>query len=65
MADLKPPVAEQVPRTLVVNGLQRQDEYYWLRDDERNDPAMLALLDAENQYTQAMMAPSQVLQDQL
>ena len=25
MTDLKPPVAEQVPRTLVVNGLQRQD----------------------------------------
>ena len=65
MADLKPPVAEQVPRTLVVNGLPRQDEYYWLRDDEREDPAMLALLDAENQYTQAMMAPSQALQDQL
>ena len=65
MTDLKPPVAEQVPRTLVVNGLQRQDEYYWLRDDERKDPAMLALLDAENRYTQAMMAPSQALQDQL
>ena len=64
-ADLQPPVAEPVPRTLVGNGFERQDEYYWLRDDERSDPAVLALLKAENQYTRSMMAPLSDLQDQL
>lgn len=30
----------------------RTDPYYWLRDDARQDPAVLGLLRAENAYTQ-------------
>ena len=62
---ITPPVARQVPETLSLHGQERQDEYYWLRDDSRSDPAVLALLAAENQYTDAVMAGSKALQDQL
>ena len=34
----------------------RQDEYYWLRDDDRKDPQVLAYLRAENDYKEAMLA---------
>jgi oligopeptidase B len=43
----------------------RQDEYYWLRDDSRTDPKMLAYLEAENAYADARLAPLAALKDQL
>ena len=44
-------------------GAERQDEYYWLRDDTRKDPAMLAYLQAENAYADALLAPTKGVQD--
>lgn len=44
---------------------ERDDPYYWLRDDTRSDPDMLAYLQAENAYTQAILAPVKPLIDQL
>ena len=53
-----PPAAERRPHEVTApHGATRQDEYYWLRDDERADPDMLAYLEAENDYTDAVMAP--------
>ncbi|HMN43536.1 MAG TPA: S9 family peptidase [Povalibacter sp.] len=43
----------------------RDDPYYWLRDDTRTDPDVLAHLRAENEYTAAMLAPVQPLIDSL
>lgn len=43
----------------------REDPYYWLRDDSRTDPDVLAHLHAENVYTSAMLAPVQPLIDAL
>jgi oligopeptidase B len=43
----------------------REDPYYWLRDDTRTDPQMLAHLRAENEYTAAVLAPAQPLIEQL
>jgi oligopeptidase B len=61
-----PPDAEQRPHTVTApHGAQRQDEYYWLRDDERKDPAMLAYLQAENAYADAYMARLKPLEDRL
>jgi oligopeptidase B len=34
----------------------RVDPYYWLRDDERRDPAVLAYLEAENAYKERHLA---------
>ena len=60
-----PPDAE--PREHIVSAPagDRNDPYYWLRDDSRQDPELLALLKAENEYTQAMLADRQPLIEQL
>ena len=47
------------------HGATRRDEFYWLRDDERADPDMLAYLEAENAYADAVMAPLADSQDAL
>ncbi|MFY8135240.1 MAG: S9 family peptidase, partial [Aquimonas sp.] len=62
----KPPVAETRPHEVKApHGAVRQDEYYWLRDDSRKDPQMLAYLQAENAYADAMLAPLAELKEQL
>ncbi len=59
----QPPVAAVTPQELTIHDHTRIDNYYWLR--EKEDPAVLAHLEAENAYTQAMMAHTAVLQQQL
>lgn len=44
---------------------ERDDHFYWLRDDTRSDPEMLGYLRAENEYTDAMLAPVKPLIDGL
>jgi oligopeptidase B len=48
----EPPIAKRVPKLLELHGHERVDDYYWLR--ERDDPEVLAYLEAENEYTKAM-----------
>lgn len=57
------PVAKQRPYELETHGDVRVDEYYWLR--ERDDPDVIAYLEAENAYTEAMTAHTKALEDQL
>ena len=59
-----PPVAAQKPYT-VKGPVERNDEYYWLRDDTRKSPEMLAYLNAENAYADAYLAPLKPLEDRL
>ena len=61
----QPPVARQVPHTLETHGVRRQDPYYWLRDDARKDPQVLAHLRAEQAYAQAQLAPLKRFREQL
>ena len=59
-----PPLAEQRPHTLTrADGSRVEDPWHWLRD--RDDPAMLAYLEAENAYADAQLAPLEELQEQL
>jgi len=62
-----PPSAPTVHH--VVKGPQgeRVDEYHWLRDDDPKTkrPEILRHLEAENAYTQSVLAPLQPLQDKL
>jgi oligopeptidase B len=51
-----PPVAERIPHLVRSPHGDREDPYYWLRDDERKNPKLLAWLESENAYTQAMLA---------
>ena len=43
----------------------RNDNYYWLRDDTRRSKEVIDYLDAENAYTNSVLAPTQSLQDDL
>jgi oligopeptidase B len=43
----------------------REDPFYWLRDDTRSDPEVLAHLRAETDYANAVLAPVQPLIDRL
>ena len=61
-----PPDVEQRPHVVTApHGAERQDEYYWLRDDSRKNPEMLAYLNAENAYADAYMARLKPLEDRL
>jgi oligopeptidase B len=59
------PAAEKRPHELTQHGHTRQDEYFWLRDDTRKDPAMLAYLEAENAWFEQRMEPTAALQETL
>ena len=64
--DAVPPVAElRAHQVTSPHGAVRDDEYYWLRDDTREDADMLAYLNAENAYADAVMASSKPLQGKL
>ena len=59
----RPPEAARHPVTHSAHGVDRVDEYHWLR--ERDDPRVLAHLEAENAHTAAVMAPLEPLQTSL
>ncbi|HEY0312576.1 MAG TPA: S9 family peptidase [Allosphingosinicella sp.] len=61
-----PPLAAQKPYPVKgPDGLTRTDPYYWLRDDTRKNPDMLAYLKDENSYADAVLAPLKPLEDRL
>ena len=55
-----PPVAEVMPDTFTNFGQQRIDDYFWLKD--KNNPKMIDYLNAENAYTDTVMASTKGLQ---
>jgi oligopeptidase B len=62
-SSVTPPVAARNPHTLDGRGGTRIDDYYWLGDKE--DPEVLAYLEAENAYADAVLAPTADLQADL
>ena len=67
MTSRKPsaPVAPRSPHNLRSPWGEREDPYYWLRDDTRTDPKVLAYLAAENNFRQESMAAAKPLEDRL
>ncbi|MGH7459274.1 MAG: S9 family peptidase [Longimicrobiaceae bacterium] len=59
----EPPTAEPRPRALTIHGDTRSDDYYWLR--ERDNPEVIAYLERENAYTEALTAHTGPLRDTL
>jgi oligopeptidase B len=59
-----PPTVAQKPYA-VKGPLERNDPYYWLRDDKRKNPDMLAYLKAENAYADSVLAPTKALREKL
>jgi oligopeptidase B len=64
-APVAPPQAAVRPHAILAPWGERSDEYYWLRDDTRTSPDVLAHLAAENAYTEAVLAPLAGLEQQL
>ncbi len=52
------PVAAEIPHAVESSNGTRNDEYYWLRDDARSGPDVLAYLEAENAYADALLQPT-------
>ena len=50
-----PPSAPRRPHVISAHGDDREDPWFWLR--EREDPEVLAYLEAENAYTEEATAP--------
>ncbi len=59
------PRAEKRPHTVEAAAGDREDPWYWLRDDDREDPDMLAYLEAENAYLERGLADTAELQETL
>ncbi len=53
------------PHKISIHGHTRTDDYYWMRDDKRNNPEVLAHLHAENEAFAAAMAHTRELQETL
>ena len=51
------------PHTMTEHGHTRIDNYYWLK--ERENPEVIAYLEAENQYAEACLKHTEPLQEQL
>ena len=51
----QPPAAAKKPYQVVSPNGTREDEYYWLRDDKRENTEMLAYVKAENAYAYHML----------
>ncbi|MDX9846143.1 MAG: S9 family peptidase [Tenuifilaceae bacterium] len=58
-----PPVAPKHPHELVMHGDTRVDPYYWM--NQRDTDEVLQYLNAENNYTQAVMKGTENLQETL
>jgi oligopeptidase B len=59
----EPPAAPKRPEVLVAHGDERVDEWYWLRN--REDPEVIAHVEAENAWAAAQLAPTEDLQRRL
>ena len=57
---MKAPVAAKKPKELTMHGHTRVDNYYWLR--ERENPEVIAYLEAENAYRESVMKGSDQFQ---
>lgn len=61
--EIKAPIAAKNPYSYTVNQLKITDNYYWLRD--RENPEVIAYLQAENAYTDKVMQHTEALQQEL
>lgn len=59
----QPPAARKQTKILTKHGHSRQDDYYWL--NERENPEVIAYLEAENNYTQAVLRQTESFQNEL
>ncbi len=61
--NIKPPVAQKIPKIDTLHNDILVDDYFWIRD--RSDPKVIQYLNAENEYTEKVMQHTVDLQDAL
>ncbi len=59
----EPPMARVEPRETTAHGHTRFDDYHWLGEDRT--PEVMAYLEAENAYTETVMADTRPLQERI
>jgi oligopeptidase B len=62
-SESNPPIAEKIEQQLIMHGDTRIDFYYWMRD--RENPDVIAYLNAENAYLEAKMSHTKDLQEKI
>lgn len=60
---IMPPVAKKIPKELTTHNHTRIDNYFWM--NERENPEVIAHLETENAYKDAVMKHTEALQDKL
>ena len=60
---MAPPSAKKISVTLNTAGHERIDNYFWL--NERENPEVLAYLNAENRYTEVMLKDTEGFQERI
>jgi oligopeptidase B len=63
MSSPQPPVAKKIRKETKIHGEVLHDDFGWLR--EKTNPEVAQYLEAENAYTEAVLAPTKPLQDRL
>lgn len=57
------PIPKKIPHSITLHNHERIDDYFWMRD--RENPDVIAHLEAENAYTDLVMKPTVKLQKEL
>ncbi|MEE4258214.1 MAG: S9 family peptidase [Bacteroidales bacterium] len=57
------PIAKKIDTVFNEHGIQRVDPYYWL--NQREDPEVIAYLNAENDYTKELLKDTEKLQEKI
>ncbi|MCB2207704.1 MAG: S9 family peptidase [Bacteroidetes bacterium] len=57
------PIAKKIDTVFNEHGTQRVDQYYWL--NQREDPEVIAYLNAENEYTKNVLKDTEELQEKI
>src|SRR5580704_17093440 len=58
-----PPIAPKVPHSSIIHGETVVDNWFYLRD--REDPATIPYLEAENRFTDQVMEPAAALESRI
>ena len=56
LTELKPPSPKKIPFSMEAHGIERIDNYYWMRDDSRKSKKILNHLKSENKYLEDWFA---------
>ena len=57
------PIAKKVKKEIITHGHSRVDNYYWMND--RENPEVIAHLEAENAYKDAVLKHTDPLQEKI